>query len=95
MRTHEYPWLRFPASWEVRITPPAPLAAIRFQVRKRGGERWISVYLDTEDKLGSVGQPYWELYPYCNGGTRRFLVGEEEALLRALRYALRSGGIEP
>lgn len=87
----EYPYLRFPATWEISITSPHPHAEVRFLVRRRGSNvRGISVYLDTRDALGSVGQPYWEIYPYCDGGIRRFLLGEEDEMLRAIRYALAS-----
>ena len=87
----EYPYLRFPATWEVSIISPYPRAEVRFLVRRRGSSaRGISIYLDTRDSLGCVGQPYWEIFPYCDGYTRRFLLGEEAKMLRAIRYALAS-----
>lgn len=87
-----YPYLRFPSTWEVSIIAPYPYAEVRFLVRRRGSPlRGISVYLDTNDSLGCVGQPYWELYPYCDGDTRRFLLYETDKLIRSLRFALASG----
>lgn len=86
-----YPYLSFPPTWEVSIIPQYPYAEIRFLVRKRGGKNaGISVYFDATDSLGCMGQPYWEMYPYCDGDTRRFLLGEEKQLLNAIRYALKS-----
>lgn len=88
----QYPYLNFPKSWEVKIIAPYPYAEVRFVVRKRGSlNLGISVYLDATDSLGSMGQPYWEIYPYCDGDTRRFLLGEEDKLLRAIKFALKSG----
>lgn len=88
----QYPYLNFPKTWEVKITSPYPYAEVRFIVRKRGSlNLGVSVYLDTNDALGSMGQPYWEIYPYCDGDTRRFLLGEEDKLLRAIKIALQSG----
>lgn len=87
-----YPYLRFPSTWEVSVIPQYPYAEVRFLVRKRGrNDVGISVYLDATDSLGSMGQPYWEIYPYCDGDTRRFLLGEEKQLLNAIRIALASG----
>lgn len=87
----EYPYFRFPSTWEVSIISPYPRAEVRFLVRRRGSKsRGVSVYLDTRDALGSVGQPYWEIYPYCDGGTRRFLLGEEDKMIRSISYALAS-----
>ncbi len=86
-----YPYLQFPATWEVSIIPPWPLAELRFLVRKRGSkQKGVSVYFYAKDQLGCVWQPYWALYPYCDGDTRRFFLGEEAQLLCALRYALAS-----
>lgn len=88
----DYPYLNFPKSWEVKIIAPYPYAEVRFVVRKRGSlSTGVSVHLDTTDSLGSVGQPYWEIYPYCDGDTRRFLLGDEARLLRAIKIALQSG----
>jgi len=89
---HTYPYLRFPATWEVSIIAPYPYAEVRFLVRKRGSKfKGISVYLDTTDSLGSMGQPYWEIYPYCDGDVRRFWIGEETQMLEAIKNALASG----
>ena len=88
----QYPYLRFPSTWEVAVTSPYPYAEVRFLVRKRGSDKLgVSVYLDTDGSLGTSRTPYWEIYPYCDGNTRRFSLGEEEKMLRAIRCALASG----
>ena len=46
-------------------------------------DRSVSVYLDTKDVLGCVGQPYWEAYP-IKGDAERFLLNESEQLIAAV-----------
>lgn len=57
------PYIKFPATWEVKIVPPFGGAVARFMVKLPDGVT-KSVYLDCFDRLGFVGHPYWEVYPY-------------------------------
>lgn len=82
------PALNFLPTWDVTILPSFSGATARFQVSPKGVDRWISVYLDFEDNLGSVGQPYWELYPNAEGDTSRYLLNETEELMAELATLL-------
>lgn len=84
---YRLPALQFPAEWNVVIVPPFGGALIRFHVLRSGNES-ISVYLDVEDNLGSVGEPYWELYPNDEGGCSRHLMDETDALLAEIASLL-------
>ena len=76
-RWHEWdrlmPQLHFKENWGVTIIPPFGGAIIRFRVEHNG--RCVSVYFDGYDRLGIVGQPYWEVYDF-NEGPYRFLYDE-------------------
>jgi hypothetical protein len=82
----EIPYLNFPSNWNIRMVPPSTGAVVRFHVSK-GGDTWISVYLDCYDILGFMGEPYWEIYPY-NGDTFRCPMNETDKLLEAIEYAV-------
>lgn len=81
------PTIQFPPHWEVAIIPPFRGALVRFRVKKDNA--WISVYLDVYDNLGSMGQPYWEVYP-CVGedGTQRFLMNDTQGLIECIEHNL-------
>jgi hypothetical protein len=81
--TNKIPQLQFPADWKIRIWPPFGGALIRFQVNDK-----ISVYLDVKDNLGSLGMPYWEIYPTVDGETERFLMNETDELIEGIKRAL-------
>ncbi|WP_435018443.1 hypothetical protein TA3x_000417 [Tundrisphaera sp. TA3] len=84
MAVDELPWLTLPPGYSFKVTFPFSGAAARFRVcRTDQPERIISVYLDTRDVLGYVGQPYWEAYPIA-GETARFLLAESEELVAAI-----------
>ena len=76
------PILRFP--FPVTLVPPIGGAFLRFVA---GANREISVYLDALDRLGSVGQPYWEAYP-IEGETARFLLNETDELISTIQAEL-------
>ena len=77
----EIPYISFPSEWEVKITPPSVGSVVRFRVQK--GDAKVSVYLDCYDNLGSVGFPYWEVYPY-EGCNFRCAMLDTESLLKAI-----------
>ena len=56
----EIPKLKFESDWEVKIIPPFGGAMVRFTIDYNGNH--VSVYLDVNDSLGCMGEPYWEIY---------------------------------
>lgn len=90
--TEQVPWLTLPAGYSFKATFPFAGAAARFRVCKADQPgRSISVYLDTKDVLGCVGEPYWEAYP-IKGDTERFLLCEGEQLIAAVVAELEREG---
>lgn len=92
------PWLQFPPELEVKIIPPFGGAMARFMVRFAGctdEDKHVSVYWDTNDTLGIMSKPYWEIYPVKYKGddgdyhdTARFLMGEEPQVMVSIIKAL-------
>lgn len=85
----EIPGIKFPAHWEVKITPPFAGAVVRFRV-SRGDGRCVSVYLDCYDILGFQEEPYWEVFPY-EDDTFRCPMNDVDALLAAIQKSLDEG----
>jgi hypothetical protein len=81
------PAIKFPSDWCVQIIPPYGGAIVRFTVQRYGCKNKVSVYLDCYDRLGYVGRPYWELYPY-KGDTYRCAMEDIDELLDIIDYAL-------
>ena len=81
----EIPAIKFKSDWEVRVIPPFAGAIARFHIDK--GDKHVSVYLDCYDKLGCVGEPYWEIYPY-EEDTARVLMNDIDELLKLLSEVL-------
>src|SRR6056297_855581 len=80
---NEIPYISFPNDWKVKITPPFAGAVVRFMVKSKNAK--ISIYLDCHDRLGIVGQPYWEIYPY-DGDVYRCYLNEIEVLIKNIQY---------
>lgn len=59
------PWIKFPPDWEIKMMPPFGGADVRFWVKLPSGNI-KSIYFDSHDTLGIVGEPYWEVYPYLD-----------------------------
>ena len=89
----EVKYLRFPKSMEIAVIAPYPYAEIRFLARLRGTSvTGVSVYLDTQSALGSVGgEHYWEIYPNAAEENQRFSLGSEPAMIKAIKKALKAG----
>ena len=81
------PAIKFPSDWCVQIIPPYGGAIVRFIVQRYGCKNKVSVYLDCYDRLGYVGRPYWELYPY-KGVTYCCAMEDIDELLDIIDYAL-------
>ena len=76
---------------ETRVIYPFGMAVARITFTdKRNPNNGVSTYLDAFDQLGSMGQPYFELYPAVDGGTERFLVSEEPQLYERVIASLES-----
>ena len=83
------PSLTFPDDWKVKIIPPFGGAMARFLIDK--GKAHVSVYLDCYDRLGFVGQPYWELYPYQYedySDVYRVMMDETDELMQRISESL-------
>ena len=76
------PFIQFPPDWQIQVIPPFGGALCRFQVLLPSNKK-ISVYLDWNDSLGCVGEPYWEVYPSL-GDARRCLLLEIPELLQLI-----------
>jgi hypothetical protein len=83
----ELPYLTFPRGCEVKVMPPFAGAVVRFSVKK--GKNSVSVYFDAYGELGAMREPYWEIYPAKDGEPERFLLGEEEQMMKAILASLR------
>lgn len=77
----DIPYIKFPASWEVQITPPFGGAVVRFRVMV--GSADVSIYLDCYDLIGFYGEPYWEIYP-LNDDVYRCDMNDTTSLLTAI-----------
>ena len=84
----EIPFIKFPASWEVKIIPPFRGAVVRFRVRNARGKE-ISVYLDCYDTLGCYGSPYWEIFPAADNDIARYAMNDIDGLLKGLKASMR------
>jgi hypothetical protein len=82
---YEMPYLLFPADWQVAVVPPFGGALIRFYVKRGNG--FVSAYLDCYDRLGYVGEPYWEIHPY-DEDVFRCMMGETDKLIEAISQSL-------
>lgn len=80
------PAINFPSDWKIQVIPPFGGAIVRFTAHRENSKNTVSVYLDCYDRLGCVGEPYWEIYPY-QGDTYRCPMNEVEELLEAIDYA--------
>jgi len=87
----EIPFIPFSKKWEVKIIPPTQGAIVRFRVRirKYKDAKYISVYLDCYDILGSFGSPYWEIYPNKEGDVSRIPMNDMDELLAELKEAFK------
>jgi len=76
------------AGWRLWIIPPSCGALVRFRINL--GKVSTSVYLDVNDSLGCVGEPYWEVYPYDDGDVARVLMNDTDDLIKCIEESLAS-----
>ncbi len=82
------PYITFPPNWRVKVIPPMRGAMARFLITLPLTEQVrTSVYLDTFDRLGVRGSPYWEVYPY-NDDTARYDIDDTAGLLAGISKSL-------
>lgn len=75
----EMPFIQFPDGWKIAVIPPFHGALARFRVELPSGQV-KSVYFDAHDRLGYVGEPYWEVHPY-RGDCGRCLLAKVDELI--------------
>jgi hypothetical protein len=75
--------IKFPSDWGVEMVGPFAGALARFKVNNK-----VSVYLDVDDSLGYMGEPYWEIYPDKFGDCSRYFMKETEDLVKGIQEAL-------
>lgn len=80
------PVIHFPSHWAIKLSPPFGGAMVRFRVIFKDKE--VSVYFDTLDRLGIMGEPYWEIYPAVDGDIARFPAEDVEELIWAIQESL-------
>lgn len=90
------PYISWPADWKVKALPPFAGAIIRYNVKHKDDHddsRGASVYLDCYDRLGCVGEPYWEVYPIDDDGEcGRCMMENVDMLLKFIEAALELRG---
>ena len=85
----EIPYLDFDKKWLVRAIPAFHTGVIRYNIiHKNIPNSHVSIYLDCYDRAGSVGEPYWEIYPY-EDDCFRCLLYETDALLLAIKESFK------
>ena len=84
----EIPFIQFPSNWKIKIVPPFSGASIRFYVQDQfSDEKFVSIYLDWFSMLGSVDEPYWEVYRYKED-VCRVLLNDVDDLIEAIKLSL-------
>lgn len=79
------PEIQLKDGWKLKILAPFGGAMARFRVGL--GDASVSVYLDVDDSLGCVGEPYWEIYPY-EDDVSRYLINETDDLVNGIDKSL-------
>ena len=88
--SQQIPSLNFKEEWDVRIVPPFAGAVARFQITHNN--KFVSIYLDWFDRLGIVGQPYYEIYDGEN--TERYLLNESDKMMKDIEKILSGSLLE-
>lgn len=79
------PAIKFNPEWGIKVIPPFGGAFARFIVEFNG--KTASIYLDCNDSLGCMGEPYWEVYP-VGDDVGRCLMAETDELLSLINESL-------
>lgn len=81
----QIPEIKLKDGWKLIVLAPFGGAMARFRVNL--GEASVSVYLDVDDSLGYVGEPYWEIYPF-EDDVARYLIAETDNLINGIDKSL-------
>ena len=90
---YDFPKFKFPIDWEVEIVPTFAEAAYRFFVHKNN--KMVSIYFDTDSKLGTMNEVYYEIYltnqpvKKRRKSPQRFFVNETKKMLKAIDKLLK------
>jgi len=85
----QIPYINFPIDLGVIIMAPPKGAIIRFLIKRKNSDTFMSVYLDCYDRLGVVGEPYWEIYNSKNDDAYRCPLEENsDELLKNINWLL-------
>jgi hypothetical protein len=79
------PAVSFDSDWKIKVIPPFGGAMARFVVYR--GEKKASVYLDCNNALGYMENPYWEVYP-VKGDAARCGMHDTDELVLLIRQSL-------
>jgi hypothetical protein len=72
------------------MSPPFSGAIVRFRVSLDGlYDNETSVYLDAWNRIGYMGEPYWEVYPY-QGDVGRCAMNDTAKLLEMIDESIKS-----
>lgn len=82
----EIPAFHFEKEWNVKIIPPFGGAIIRFYIDYN--DKHVSVYFDAYDRLGFMGEPYFEFYD--GEECYRYLLNESEKMMDDIKSFLNS-----
>lgn len=74
---------------QIKVVPPDIMAVTRFLISYK--KKYVSVYLDCYEHLGTFGGPYYEAYP-INGDTYRVAMKDVQKLINKIEIELRKGG---
>ena len=80
------PELQLKEGWKIKVIPSFGGALVRFLISVDDAS--VSVYLDVNDSLGCVGQPYWEIHP-LKDDVARFLMYETDDLINGIDESLK------
>jgi hypothetical protein len=85
----DLPYFSLPEGWKICVTPPFGGASARFRVMPPHTTETVSVFLDSTDALGLVGETYWEVHP-VDDDVERFLKDEIDDLMACIVCAGRA-----
>lgn len=86
------PYLELKSNWKIKVIPPFSGVAVRFLILDINTNKYISVYLDTNEALGMFGGDiYWEIYPNKYSENSRFSLNDVDAMIKAIQESFNAG----
>lgn len=74
-------FLSFPNDILICPTPSFCNAFWRITCTKNNYKKKVSIYLDIDDSLGDVGEPYWEVYDFIMSSPERFKLEDTKGVV--------------